>query len=239
MFARKSCAPFGTSPGALRLRARFGQDYVYELIDRGVGTRLYRVWPKDELEHRKGFAMTGRVTGTREGTVPGLVVTLNGVTMLDRWGDEATGAYPRVLPIDPEQLSPGLNTLEIRADYRFGDAEPGYAVGTTGVSLAADVVVTAGRDRATVEVNGRLERVERGYFLAVLDTETGRITDIGSFDTSWYREESDRLAAFIENIPRGCPGPRVVPVRRVLAAHRSCCSSAANAGSPRRSSRSV
>ena len=186
-------------PGALRLRARFGEDYVYELIDRGAGPRLARVWPKAELEHRKGFAMTGRVTGGREEAVPGLVVTLNGLTILDRWGDEATEAYPRVLWLDPEQLSPGLNTLEIRADYRFGDTEPDYAIGTTGVSLAADVVVTAARDRAIIEVNGRLERVEKGYSLTVLDAHTGEITAIGAFNTSESQAESERLVAFIEN----------------------------------------
>ena len=195
----------GDQPRALRLRARFGEDSVYELIDRGAGTRLFRVWPKNELEHRRGFAMTGRVRGGREGAVPRLVVTLNGFTMLDRWGHEATGAYPGVLWIDPEQLSSGLNVLEIRADYRFGDAEPDYAIGTTGVRLAADVVVTADADRAMIEVNGRSERVDKGYFLAVLDAKTGEITDMGSFNTSWYQAESERLVTFVENIPVGAP----------------------------------
>ena len=192
-------------PLALRLRARFEDDYVYELIDRGVGTRLYRVWPKEELEHRRGFAIAGRVTGARDGTIPRLAVRLNGLTMLDRWGAEADRPYPRVLWLDPEQISPGLNALEIFAGYRFGDGEPGYAIGATGVSLAADVVVTAGRDRAMVEVNGQLEQVERGYLLAVLDADTGEIADIGSFDTSANRDESERLAVFIDNIPVGSP----------------------------------
>ena len=192
-------------PRALRLRARFGEDYVYELIDRGAGPHLYRVWPKGELERRRGFAMTGRVTGGREGAVPRLLVTLNGFTMLDSWGDEASGAYSRLLWIEPEQLSPGLNTLDIRAEYRFGDAEPDYPIGTTGVRLAADVIVTAALDRALVEVNGRTERVDKGYLLAVLDAKTGEITDIGSFNTSWYQEESERLVAFVENIPVGSP----------------------------------
>ena len=190
---------------ALRLRARFGEDYVYELIDRGAGPHLFRVWPKGELEHRRGFAMTGRVTGGREGAVPRLLVTLNGFTMLDSWGDEATGSYSRLLWIEPEQLSPGLNTLDIRAEYRFGDDEPDYPIGTTGVSLAADVMVTAALDRAMVEVNGRSERVDKGYLLAVLDANTGEIVDIGSFNTSWYQEESDRLVTFVENIPVGSP----------------------------------
>ena len=195
----------GDQPGALLLRARFGEDFVYELTDRGAGTRLFRVWPKGELEHRRGFAMTGRVRGGREGAVPRLVVTLNGFTMLDRWGHEAAEAYPGLLWIDPEQLSPGLNALEIRADYRFGDAEPDYAIGTTGMRLAADVVVTAGVDQAMIEVNGRTERVDKGYFLAVLDANTGEITDMGSFNTSWYQEESERLVTFVENIPVGAP----------------------------------
>jgi hypothetical protein len=190
---------------ALRLRARFGDDYVYELSDRGIGAALYRRWPKSELERRRGFVMTGRVTGGREGTVPRLVATLNGVTLLDRWGDEASREHSGVLLIDPDRLTSGLNTLEIRAEYRFGDAEPDYAIGTTGVRVAADVVVVADRDRATIEVNGRSEQVSRGYFLAVLDTDTGGIIDMGSFDTSADREASERLAAFVENIPDGSP----------------------------------
>ena len=192
-------------PGALRLRARFGDDHVYELIDRGTGTRLYRIWPRDELLDRRGFAITARVTGSREGAVPGLVVTLNGSLIFDRWGDEAARAKPGVISIDPEWLSPGLNTLELRAGYRFGEAEPGYAIGTTDVILAADVVVTAARDRAMIEVNGRLEPFEKGYALAVLDADTGEITNFASFNTSWYREDSERMAAFIESIPASTP----------------------------------
>lgn len=115
-------------PRALRLHARFGDDHVYELLDRGTGAHLYRVWPREELVGRRGFTITARVTGGREGAVPGLVVTLNGATMLDRWGNEATRAQPEVMSIDPEQLSAGLNTLDLRADYRFGDAEPAYVI---------------------------------------------------------------------------------------------------------------
>ena len=192
-------------PRALRLRARFEEDYVYELVDRGVGARLFRVWPKEELEHRRGFAMTGRVTGAREGTVPRLVVRLNGFTMLDGWGAEVERPYPRMLWIDPEQVASGLNVLQIFAGYRFADGAPGYAIGATGVSLAADVVVTAGRDRAMVEVNGQVEPVARGYLIAVLDADTGEIADIASFDTSAYRDESERLAAFIDDIPVNSP----------------------------------
>ena len=192
-------------PDALRLRARFRQDYVYELIDRGADTHLYRIWPRAELERRRGFAMAGRVTGTRAGTIPRLVARLNGYTMLDRWGAEATRPYPRVLWLDPKKIAPGLNTMEIFAGYRFGDDEPAHTIGTSGGRLAADVVVTAGRDRALVEVNGQLERATRGYLLAVLNPDTGEIIDLGSFDTSAYREESDRLARFIDDIPTGSP----------------------------------
>ena len=192
-------------PRALRLRARFGDDHVYELFDRGTGAHLYRVWPRDELVGRRGFAITARVTGVRDGAVPGLVVTLNGSTVLDARGNDAVRDQARVMLIDPGQLSPGLNTLELRADYRFGDGEPGYAVGTTGVSLAADVVVTAAQDRAMIEVNGRSDPVEKGYTLAVLDADTGEITDLASFNTSWYLEDSARLAAFVGNIPVGAP----------------------------------
>ena len=125
--------------------------------------------------------------------------------MLDRWGAEATRPYPRVLWLDPKQIAPGLNTMEIFAGYRFGDDEPAHTIGTSGVRLAADVVVTAGRDRALVEVNGQLERATRGYLLAVLNPDTGEIIDLDSFDTSAYREESDRLARFIDDIPTGSP----------------------------------
>ena len=45
--------------------------------------------------------------------------------MLDRWGAEATRPYARVLWLDPEQIAPGLNTMEVFAGYRFGDDEPG------------------------------------------------------------------------------------------------------------------
>ena len=39
----------------------------------------------------------------------------------------------------------------------------------------------------------------------VLNPDTGEIIDLGSFDTSAYREESDRLARFIDDIPTGSP----------------------------------
>ena len=136
-------------PNALKLRARFGQDYIYELIDRGIGQVLR--------------------------------------------------------PINPEHLHPGMNSLDIQADYQFASDDPGYPIGTTGTRLNADVVVRADRDQSRVTINGRALAVDKGYLLVVLAANTGNIIETGAFDSSTTPDASARLAAFVRHVPAGSP----------------------------------
>jgi hypothetical protein len=132
-------------------------------------------------------------------------IALNGRTLAEVRGAGVERPSAHVVPFAASDLAPIMNTFELWADYRFEESAPRHPIGRTGVALPADVEVRAARERATVRVNGRLLRPDRGYLLAVLDPDTGEIVDLGRFDTSWYAAEAARLAAFVEALPDGTP----------------------------------
>ncbi len=196
-------AAISGQPGSLRERARFGSEYIFEVVDQGRGQELVRRWPAGELRERRELRIDALVTEGRSDTVGELVVALNGRALLE--APEAGGSEPvsyRV-PFTPEDVVEGINTFEITASYRFAETAETHPVGTTGTRLAADVAITADRERAVVTVNGRVFRPGRGYFLVVLDPVTGRIVQTGGFDVSWNREESDALVRFVDAVPAG------------------------------------
>jgi hypothetical protein len=190
-------------PGALLERARFGSDYVFEIVDQGHGAEIFRRWPYGELAGMAELALEARVTAGRSDTVGELVVSLNDRVILAAPNADAAEASSYTVPFSPGDLVDGLNAFQISAGYRFRETAEAHPIGTTGVELAADVVVTADRERAVVTVNGRVFRPGRGYFLVVIDPPTGRIVRTGGFDVSWSAAEADAMATFVGGVPAG------------------------------------
>jgi len=192
-------------PDALVLRGRWGPDSVYELFDRGRGQELLRRWPSGAMWNATELELQGLVTPGRDDTAGRLVVVLNGRTLLETDpGDAETSATYRI-PFSRDDLVWGTNLFQIAAGYDFVDTAERHPIGTTGLSLPADVMVTSDRERATVEINGRLLRLERGYLLVALDPDNGRIVEAARFDTSWTAEASDAMRAFIDRLAPGTP----------------------------------
>jgi len=192
-------------PDALQPLARFGPDYIYELFDRGRGTELLRSWPFPELTNKDTLDIEAMVAPGRPETVGELVVALNNHVLLEVRGEDAASPQAYSVSFGPEHLRPGRNEFHIWGDYRFTPAAPRHAIGSTGVTVAADITVNAHRERARVQVNGWVRRPGKGYFLAVLDAATGEVVRSGEFNVSWHAAESDALAAFVRDIPDGSP----------------------------------
>jgi len=190
---------------ALRPRAQFGPDHIYELVDRGRDVALYRRWPYSEIKDKRRVLLEGFVAPGREDTIGELVLALNGHVLLEARGAEAEATSSHSVSFGPEHLVPGMNIFEIWGDYRLTGSAETHPIGTTGVRLAADVYIRSDRDRARVQVNGRWMLADKGYYLAVLDPVTGEITEVGQFNVSWYAEDSAALAAFVRAIPDGSP----------------------------------
>ncbi len=194
-----------SQPEALLLRAHFGREYVYELIDRGRGHRLFRRWPFTALRHQQGLLLEGVLSTGRDNTVGDLTVLLNDQVLLEASSSGIETPFSRLVTFDADQLVRGLNTFEICADYRFAENAERNQIGTTGVGLAADVLIVSNRNRSRVEVNGRSLQVDKGYFLAVLDADTGAVIKTGQFDVSTDMRASEALVRFVQAIPAGSP----------------------------------
>ncbi len=194
-----------SQPEALILRAHLDREYVFELFDRGRGQRLFRRWPFTALRGQQGLLLEGVLSAGREDTVGNLAVLLNDQVLLEASGSDVEIPFSRLVMFEPGQLVRGMNTFEIRADYRFAENAERNPVGTTGVGLAADVLIVSNRNRSRVEVNGRSLPVDKGYFLVVLDAATGAITETGQFDVSTDMRASEALVEFVRAIPAGSP----------------------------------
>jgi len=195
-------ADIESQSGALIERARFGSDHIFEIVDQGHGGELFRRWPRPSLVDKRELVMDARVTPGRAGTTGALVVSLNGHTLLEAPDADRAEARTYRVPFTPDMLD-GMNAFEIAATYAFLPTAERHAVGTTGVALAADVAVTADRQRAVVTVNGRVFRPEQGYFLVAIDPESGSVLRTGNFDVSWRTDESEALVRFLADTPRG------------------------------------
>jgi hypothetical protein len=73
------------------------------------------------------------------------------------------------------------------------------------VRLAADVSIRSDRGRTRVQINGRVFRPDKGYFLVELDAATGAVRRTGQFNVSWFPEASAALADFVRQVPVGAP----------------------------------
>lgn len=202
---REMLAAVASHPAAVTERARFGDDFIFELTDTGSGPALYRRWPQDILARAGTLTFLGRVSGRGDDAVTALEVDLNGRTVLHAEGAAAEEWSQHTIVYDPAWLVPGINTFEIRSDYRLTGDVPARTIGTTGGTVRADVAISSTRDRSWLQVNGRVFAVDKGYALAVLDAESGAVRSFETFNTSWYPEDSHRLARFIAGIPDGSP----------------------------------
>ena len=114
-----------------------------------------------------------------------------------------------------EATRSGLNRLWLRFSdsARPSDVLPGQAmIGNTGVQAPVDIEINSGGaaqdfafitvttpDGATMDASaGR-----RGYNLAAIDPESGKVLDVLGFDTYANASEADRMAQFIEELPDG------------------------------------
>ena len=199
-------AAIEAEPAAIVERARFGNDVIFELMDRGAGSNIYRRWPRRALEQAFDLMFRGGVvTSAADDTLATLEVLLNGRTVLHFEGPAAEQHSQRVALYERDWLVPGVNTFEIRSDYRLSPEASTRAIGETGIGVRADVAVASRPDGSWIQVNGQRLSVDKGYTLAVLDSESGVVRSHDNFNTSWYRDDSDRLARFIADLPEGSP----------------------------------
>ncbi len=202
---RRVIRVIASQPEALQTRARFGDNYVLELVDRGRDTELYRRWPRSALADKRAMMLDAQVSSGRDDTIGELVVSLNGEILMEARGEEAVRPASHEIDFGSDHLVRGINVFHIWADYRFSETAVPHPVGNTGVSLPADVLLRADRERSRVQVNGRVFRPDKGYFLVVLDPYTGEIVNSREFNVSWYVEDSEAMADFIREIPPGSP----------------------------------
>ena len=154
-----------------------------------------------------------------------LTLWLNGaavatVTLEQGWQEYA-------VPLPGARLHPGLNELTLRFDRllplatvfaagsSWGEDAPavGHTIGQTGASAAVNIVVRsagleAGGDFgfAHIYVNGRdVSPHRRGYNLAVIDPQSGRVEATGHFDTfdPASTQASIALMDFLRAVPTG------------------------------------
>ncbi len=114
-----------------------------------------------------------------------------------------------------EATRSGLNRFWLRFSHsaRPIDVLPGQAmIGATGVQSPVDIEINSGGaagDFAFMTVtdpNGVTSDVSagrRGYNLAAIDPQSGRVLDVRGFDTYANAFEADRMAQFIEELPAG------------------------------------
>lgn len=191
-------------PEALEERARFGDDVVFELTDQGRGPSLFRRWPREALARARELTLTALVSETAPGARSDLEVLLNGRTLLRAEG-AADHLSLHTAAYDREWLVPGVNTFEIRGDYRLAAETPARPIGTTGVDVRADVAIASSPEYASIRINGRVLGVEKGYTLVALDADSGAVRAVGTFNTSWHTDDSDRLVRFVGALPDRSP----------------------------------
>ncbi len=129
--------------------------------------------------------------------------TVGELTVNETWNDFR-------IHIPAAVLREGLADLVLTTDVSplKPDRSAEYVIGETGAISPVDVSVTsAGFDAGRfgeIWVAGRsVIPNQRGYHLAAIDARTGRVDQVGSFDTFGDPDESARLARFVEALPIG------------------------------------
>ena len=197
---------------ALELRARDGEDAVFELFDREVGDRITRRWPQGQLPDRDGLVvLTGRFESGIPGTAGILTAEFNG-TVIGEWTaaefrrrSESRLALPRQLYVQ------GENALVLTTRYGWLADRAANAVGTTGGVVRADVRVNASDRSAAVIVNGVLRRVLEPCWISLLDAESG---ELGNVATSSCTDNDPDLGAQLDLLAAGATGAVMVAIVR-------------------------
>ncbi len=139
-----------------------------------------------------------------------LEVIVNGHRLPDRFSiGSSWQTYGVTLP--GEYLKSGLNEVVVDFAYAASPSEvlPGnFAVGGTGATSPVEITVnSAGLQTgnfAYITVNGEdASTHRRGYNVAVIDPQTGAVSQAAGFDTFANEFESEDLADFIAEIPDG------------------------------------
>jgi hypothetical protein len=157
------------------------------------------------LIEQKGFQIEAALAPGRAGTTGRVTADVNGRELFSVDGPAAEAGFSRFVPVSSLSLrKSGVNQIHLSGDYRYAGA-PGHTIGGTGVTLCADVSVVSDRTNSTIRVNGKTMTGNKGYRIVWLDGRTGEVVDVGSFNTSWYEDDSRRLAEFVGRIPAGAP----------------------------------
>src|SRR6185295_3557180 len=101
----------------------------------------------------------------------------------------------------PQDVESAAN-VEFISNYRVEMSPARPDIGTSRRKAPADVSLTVDPVRTVLRVNGGIWIGQKGYTLAVL-TDSGHVTDVRNFNTSWFEKESAALAAYIRNLPEG------------------------------------
>jgi hypothetical protein len=187
-------------PDVFRLLAGFGVDRIYELVDRGTGPTLRRRWPKEALVDRTALQLQLHIVDVPAGAEPMLTVDLNDEPHLGLAGPRLLTPERYTLAFTPDELVRGLNTFEIRADYRRPEG-PLHEIGTSETATRLDIQISSTPDLARVQVNGHVFEVDKGYLLLALDGSGTEVARVGAFNTSWLSEDARRLASFVDSLP--------------------------------------
>ncbi len=162
-----------------------------------------RVWlPLTRRDYRIAFlAQTPRYEQKVSVRINGFA--LDPIIGTDTWD-------PFSLHVPSVFLRNGLNELVFSTDLTPLDAArlDDYRIGATGIVAPVDIAATgagfnAGRFGEIFVAGQNVVENRRGYHLVTLDAQTGRVNRVGAFDTFASADESRRMAAFIEDIPRG------------------------------------
>jgi hypothetical protein len=180
--------------------AHLGGTRIFEVLPRSRGARLRRWYPASLLKGKRGVALDGHLAGVRDDL--DVIVRLTADNQpLAQWSDQTF--LPDILQFVPFKTPPGRQvTLDLAADYWIRPGVERPQVGRTGVRAAADVQVTGGLNRSAITVNNRTWITTKGYTLAAIDP-VARSVEIRNFNTSWYEEDSERLAAYVATLPPG------------------------------------
>lgn len=138
-----------------------------------------------------------------------MTVLLNGQTIGEYPLSESWQVFETDLPA--EYLQAGTNRLALQFSRRAVPREvlPAQtAIGSTGVSVPADVELNSHADFSFVTVGFGDDAQDasahrRGFNVTVLDPSTGAVLDMQGFDTAANHYEADALTAFIDQIPAG------------------------------------
>lgn len=100
---------------ALELRARDGEDAVYEMFDHGGSPTLLRRWPSSRLRKSLGLlSLEAALSRTDSGVAGRLLVLLNGEVLREISESDLERRPNQVVRFDMSQVVDGINTFELR-----------------------------------------------------------------------------------------------------------------------------